>query len=78
MKSFNASDLIFEFCTATFRELGPPDLCHVVKSTGRSGQRDVRGSYVQISHANTSLYSSALITISLALMHRLPRLWLHT
>lgn len=26
---------------ATFRELGPPDLCHVVKSTGRSGQRDV-------------------------------------
>jgi hypothetical protein len=28
--------------TATFRELGPPDLCHVVKSNGRSGQRDVR------------------------------------
>ena len=27
--------------SATFRELGPPDLCHVVKSTGRSGQRDV-------------------------------------
>ena len=26
---------------ATFRELGPPDLCHVVKSTGRTGQRDV-------------------------------------
>jgi len=26
---------------ATFRELGPPDLCHVVKSTGRAGQRDV-------------------------------------
>jgi len=38
---------IFRFLTAyacylaTFRELGPPDLCHVVKSTGRSGQRDV-------------------------------------
>lgn len=36
-----------EYCSnsvnysATFRELGPPDLCHVVKSTGRSGQRDV-------------------------------------
>jgi hypothetical protein len=27
--------------TATFRELGPPDLCHIVKNTGRSGQRDV-------------------------------------
>ncbi|KAF9236058.1 Chs5p-Arf1p-binding proteins-domain-containing protein [Melanogaster broomeanus] len=26
---------------ATFRELGPPDLCHVVKSTGRTGQRDL-------------------------------------
>ena len=26
---------------ATFRELGPPDLCHIVKSTGRAGQRDV-------------------------------------
>ncbi|OBZ69693.1 Uncharacterized protein C31F10.16 [Grifola frondosa] len=26
---------------STFRELGPPDFCHVVKSTGRSGQRDV-------------------------------------
>ena len=28
---------------ATFRELGPPDLCHVVKTTGRSGQREVGG-----------------------------------
>ena len=26
---------------ASFRELGPPDLCHVVKSTGKAGQRDV-------------------------------------
>lgn len=25
---------------ATFRELGPPDLCHTVKSQGR-GQKDV-------------------------------------
>jgi hypothetical protein len=29
--------------TATFRELGPPDLVHVVKSTGRAGALDVRG-----------------------------------
>lgn len=28
-------------CSATFRELGPPDLCHTVKSQGR-GQKDVR------------------------------------
>ena len=28
---------------ATFRELGPPDLCHVIKTTGRSGGRDVSG-----------------------------------
>ncbi len=27
--------------SATFRELGPPDLVHVLKSSGRSGQRDV-------------------------------------
>ena len=27
---------------ATFRELGPPDLCHVQKTTGRSGTGDVR------------------------------------
>lgn len=31
----------FLWYKATFRELGPPDLCHVVKSTGRSGQKDV-------------------------------------
>jgi hypothetical protein len=27
--------------TASFRELGPPDLCHVIKTTGRAGQKDV-------------------------------------
>jgi hypothetical protein len=32
--------------SATFRELGPPDLCHVVKSTGRAGQRDVSAGLV--------------------------------
>lgn len=26
---------------ASFRELGPPDLCHVIKTTGRAGQKDV-------------------------------------
>ncbi|KZV83733.1 hypothetical protein EXIGLDRAFT_842737 [Exidia glandulosa HHB12029] len=26
---------------STFRELGPPDLCHVVKSSGKTGQKDI-------------------------------------
>ncbi|KAH6887826.1 Chs5p-Arf1p-binding proteins-domain-containing protein [Coprinopsis sp. MPI-PUGE-AT-0042] len=41
----------------TFRELGPPDLCHVVKSTGRSGQRDF-GSYHYISGVDASSSAS--------------------
>lgn len=24
-----------------FRELGPPDLCHTIKTTGRTGSKDV-------------------------------------
>ncbi|GAA94382.1 uncharacterized protein L969DRAFT_105184 [Mixia osmundae IAM 14324] len=32
----------------TFRELGPPDLCHVVKTTGRSGSKDL-GSFHYVS-----------------------------
>lgn len=39
--SFNASS------QATFRELGPPDLCYVVKSTGKSGQREVRFHFLE-------------------------------
>ncbi|KAJ3863992.1 Chs5p-Arf1p-binding proteins-domain-containing protein [Lentinula novae-zelandiae] len=52
-----------EYCSnsvnysATFRELGPPDLCHVVKSTGRSGQRDL-GSYHYISGVDASSSAS--------------------
>ncbi|KAF5356604.1 hypothetical protein D9758_008287 [Tetrapyrgos nigripes] len=42
---------------STFRELGPPDLCHVVKSNGRSGQRDV-GSYHYISGVDASSSAS--------------------
>ena len=26
---------------ASFRELGPPDLCHVIKTTGRAGAKEV-------------------------------------
>jgi hypothetical protein len=37
---------IIEILSATFRELGPPDLCHVVKSTARAGQRDVSANLV--------------------------------
>ncbi|KAG5645489.1 hypothetical protein DXG03_005897 [Asterophora parasitica] len=42
---------------STFRELGPPDLCHVVKNTGRSGQRDL-GSYHYISGVDASSSAS--------------------
>ncbi|KIK60721.1 hypothetical protein GYMLUDRAFT_43555 [Collybiopsis luxurians FD-317 M1] len=42
---------------SSFRELGPPDLCHVVKSTGRSGQRDL-GSYHYISGVDASSSAS--------------------
>ncbi|KAG6853381.1 hypothetical protein C0991_004842 [Blastosporella zonata] len=42
---------------STFRELGPPDLCHVVKNTGRSGQRDL-GSYHFISGVDASSSAS--------------------
>jgi len=42
---------------STFRELGPPDLCQVVKSTGRSGQRDL-GSYHYISGVDASSSAS--------------------
>lgn len=26
---------------ASFRELGPPDLCHIIKTTGKAGAKDV-------------------------------------
>ncbi|KAG7097852.1 hypothetical protein E1B28_005167 [Marasmius oreades] len=42
---------------STFRELGPPDLCHVVKSNGKSGQRDL-GSYHYISGVDASSSAS--------------------
>ncbi|KAK0496621.1 Chs5p-Arf1p-binding proteins-domain-containing protein [Armillaria luteobubalina] len=42
---------------ATFRELGPPDLCHVVKSNGKSAHRDL-GSYHYISGVDASSSAS--------------------
>ncbi|KAN0109162.1 chaps domain containing protein [Russula decolorans] len=42
---------------ATFRELGPPDICHVVKSTTRAGQREM-GSYHYVSGIDTSSSAS--------------------
>uniref|UniRef100_A0A0W0EZT7 Uncharacterized protein n=1 Tax=Moniliophthora roreri TaxID=221103 RepID=A0A0W0EZT7_MONRR len=42
---------------STFRELGPPDLCHVVKSNGKSGQRDL-GSYHYVSGVDASSSAS--------------------
>ncbi|KAF5318535.1 hypothetical protein D9619_010879 [Psilocybe cf. subviscida] len=42
---------------SSFRELGPPDLCHVVKSTGKASQRDL-GSYHYISGVDASSSAS--------------------
>ncbi|KAH9477479.1 hypothetical protein JR316_0009696 [Psilocybe cubensis] len=42
---------------SSFRELGPPDLCHVVKSTGRAAQRDF-GSYHYVSGVDASSSAS--------------------
>ncbi|KAI0056611.1 chaps-domain-containing protein [Artomyces pyxidatus] len=42
---------------STFRELGPPDLCHVVKTTGKTGTRDL-GSYHYVSGVDTSSSAS--------------------
>ncbi|KZT00654.1 chaps-domain-containing protein [Laetiporus sulphureus 93-53] len=42
---------------STWRELGPPDLCHVIKSTGRSGQHDL-GSYHYVSGVDASSSAS--------------------
>ncbi|KAF7796176.1 hypothetical protein EIP86_007350 [Pleurotus ostreatoroseus] len=42
---------------STFRELGPPDLCHVVKSTGKAGHRD-QGSYHYVSGVDASSSAS--------------------
>ncbi|PWN29175.1 chaps-domain-containing protein [Jaminaea rosea] len=38
---------------ASFRELGPPDLCHVIKTTGRTGAKDI-GSYHYVSGVDAS------------------------
>ncbi|GAA5876079.1 hypothetical protein JCM3774_004498 [Rhodotorula dairenensis] len=42
---------------ASFRELGPPDLCHVIKTTGRAGQKDI-GSYHYVSGVDASSSAS--------------------
>ncbi|GAA5906822.1 hypothetical protein JCM8208_000049 [Rhodotorula glutinis] len=42
---------------ASFRELGPPDLCHVIKTTGKAGQKDV-GSYHYVSGVDASSSAS--------------------
>ena len=34
--------LTCKLCAATFRELGPPDLCHIVKTNPKTQVKDVR------------------------------------
>ena len=43
---------------STFRELGPPDLCHVVKTSGKGGQQTQLGSYHFISGVDASSSAS--------------------
>ncbi|SCV70070.1 BQ2448_1464 [Microbotryum intermedium] len=42
---------------ASFRELGPPDLCHVIKTTGKAGSKDI-GSYHYVSGVDASSSAS--------------------
>ncbi|KAG1733565.1 hypothetical protein EDD22DRAFT_1011786 [Suillus occidentalis] len=42
---------------ATFHKLGPPDLCHIVKSTGHTGQCNI-GSYHFVSRVDVSSSAS--------------------
>ncbi|TIB17325.1 hypothetical protein E3P89_00064 [Wallemia ichthyophaga] len=48
---------------STFRELGPPDLCHIIKSPTRAGTTNDSGSYHYVSGIDAS--SSASIAIYL-------------
>ncbi|TFY70755.1 hypothetical protein EVG20_g2256 [Dentipellis fragilis] len=60
---------------STFRELGPPDLVHAVKSTGRSGQRDL-GSYHYVSGIDASSSASLAAYInSLTYAIEEPQAW---
>ncbi|BGP16766.1 hypothetical protein JCM10213_002158 [Rhodosporidiobolus nylandii] len=43
--------------SASFRELGPPDLCHVIKTTGKAGQKEI-GSYHYVSGVDASSSAS--------------------
>jgi len=65
---------------ATFRELGPPDLCHVVKSQKCRKDRTARGVCYYSnteSHTDTSC-SWGHTTLCRVSMPRRPRRWLHT
>lgn len=44
-KSLSRKTLVLLLELASFRELGPPDLCHVIKTTGRAGTKDVGQKY---------------------------------
>lgn len=49
---------------ATFRELGPPDLCQVIKSSGsKAAQRDVSLALLLLTYAFTDILSWDLIII---------------
>ena len=51
--------------SASFRELGPPDLCHVVKSSGRQVAREVDSQYRTKLFNFTLLFSFSVWLLSL-------------
>ncbi|ELU43718.1 ChAPs family protein [Rhizoctonia solani AG-1 IA] len=55
MDAFRDIPEFFEPGLASFRELGPPDLCHVVKTTGRAGQRDTLAGLQRAHHGSFAL-----------------------
>jgi hypothetical protein len=54
---FSAEPYPPPFSIAAFRELGPPDLCHVIKTTGKAGQKEVRCRYFACLSTQTHPFS---------------------
>lgn len=62
----------------TLRELGPPDLVHLIKQSVKSGGRQVRPRQCQLYSLNNLFYRLESIIMSPELMRRHPLHWLHT
>lgn len=38
-------NILFDYSIGSFRELGPPDLCHIIKINSKPGLKEVRYEY---------------------------------